>query len=133
MKEVFSAIFAHLNAPNDFKTAIGGRMYPDQAPQDPAFPYAVYSLVDANPDFDFSDEHEEYDFQFSGYSEQSSPAQILDLFDKFTARFDDAKITVSGWSVLKFQRGRWTVGVDPVMSTRHFHVDYKILLEKARA
>lgn len=134
MKELFAGIFSHFNATNDFKTAVGGRLYPDEAPQEPTFPYSVYSIVDWDSDFDFSDDHEEFIVQFSCYSEEySSPSQILDLFSKFIARFDDAKITVSGWTVLKFQRKKPIVGKDHEMQTRHFHVDYDILLERRRA
>jgi len=133
MKELFAAIFAKFNTVNDFKTAIGGRFYPYEAPQAPVFPYAVYSLVSDDPDFDFSDDHEEINVQFSIYSEESSVSQILDLFHKLKALFDNAKLSVTGWSLIRCQRSQSRLDRDIDMKTWGYTVEYDILLEKVRA
>lgn len=133
MKELFVGIWSRFNATNTFKTAIGGRMYPHEAPQTPTFPYAVYSLISDNPEFDFSDDHVAVQVQFSVYSEQSSPSQSFDLFDLLKTLFDDAKPTVTGWTVLRFQRGQAQLDRDIEMKTWGYIVEYDILLERRRS
>lgn len=133
MKELFAGIWSLFNATNTFKTAIGGRMYPGEAPQEPAFPYAVYSLVSDIPDFDFTDDHADIQVQFAIYSEQTSPSESFDLFALLKTLFDDARPTVTGWTVLSFQRSRAQLDRDTEMKTWGYIVEYDILLERRRS
>lgn len=132
MKELFAAIYTQFNATNDLKTALGGRMYPYEAPQNVTFPYCVYSMVSDMHEQDFSDDHEYIDVQFSLFSEENSLEQVGTLYGYLKELFDNQTLTVSGYDHLTFTRGLSQLIKDVEMGTWHYVVEYEVLLERGR-
>lgn len=132
MKELAAAITTHFNVTNSLKTALGGQMYPFEAKQDAAFPYGVYYIIDEQTDYDFSDERQDIYVQFSLFSEDSSPGEAFTLGGYLKTLFDDADLTVSGWTCLQFKRTGSKVLRDEEMNTYTFIGEYTAILEKGR-
>ena len=131
MKALMQAIWTKFNAGSDFKTAISGRLYNNEAPQNPTFPYATYHLIDNNPEFEMgSVTNEDFSVQFSIFDDDSSAGDIGDLFENLKSLFDDAVLSVSGYNNIEFERDT-TIGPvrDKVYKTWAYHVDYNIYLE----
>jgi hypothetical protein len=130
MNALMAAITAKFKTTNSLNTALGGRMYPFQAPQEPTFPYGIYFIVSGDPDRNFSDKHEYINVQFSLFSEEDSVEQVGTLYDKTIALFDDVLLTVTGYTMLKFERINYLLIRDEEMATWHYVVEYDVLLEK---
>ena len=117
-----------------FYLAINGRMYLNVAPQDPTspFPYCVYFMVADNNDLDFTDEREEFEIQFNIFSENNSGVEAGTLLESLKDMFDNATLTVDGWSALNFQRTRVLPNNDftQVPPIHGYSVMYDVLIER---
>jgi hypothetical protein len=106
---------------NYFKTSnayssLGGRLYFQQAPQEPTFPYAVFYFngVDHEEIMSSSSVNNliECDIQFNIFDDsQDGGARIADVAKVLDASFHWATINVSGYSYIKMQREN----IQPVM------------------
>lgn len=98
MNELFKSIYSYFSAEphNAFYTALGGRLYYGQAPQECTKPYAVYFGVAAVPDDTFTEELDDISIQFNHYSDSSSPLEAGELLQKCRTFFDGAELTVVG-------------------------------------
>jgi len=116
---------------NAFYTAVGGRLYLGQALEEAAFPYCVYSLVSASPDYWFDNERfENATIQFSIFSENRAPTEVSDAYQKLIALYDDAATTVTGYTVYEFEReGQWLLR-DPGPARWQYVVQYNVLILK---
>jgi hypothetical protein len=134
MKVVFTSIYSRFNTgTNSLKTAVGGRMYPHEAADAATMPYVVYYLVDDLNEYTFSDDTERINVQFSIYSDSNSPGQALDLYENLKSLYDDAALTVTGYTVIRCQRGQMQLMRDEEMGTWHLFVDYEIEIERERS
>lgn len=133
MKVLFEGIYSLFNTTNDFNTAVSGQMFPHKVDQEDAtFPYAAYYLITDYNDYNFSDDYEDFMVQFSIYSDNNSPSEVLTIFEYLKTLFDDAEPTVTGYTVLEFKRTmmRLTNGLEG--DTYQIDVDYEIKLERER-
>jgi hypothetical protein len=131
MKELFAAIKTRFDVANDFNTAIGGRLYLQNAPQGATLPYAVYFLISNPVDYNFTSVFDNPQIQFSLFSEADENAEILDMHQKLKAHFDDCVLTVSGHDFIKMER-QFDLGPskDPEFEVWNFPVQYEIWLRK---
>ncbi len=98
MNELFKSINAYfISEPhNAFYTAVAGRLYYGDAPQNCSKPYAVFFGVSSVPDDTFSEEIDDISIQFNCYSDSSSPIESGELLTKCRTLFDDAVLDVTG-------------------------------------
>ena len=136
MSNVRTAIYNKYNASTGHGayTNVAGRFYHGQAPQGATFPYVVFfNIVDVN-EVDFSEEREDLSYQFSIFSQNSSPTQAETILTGLRSLFDDCSLTVTNWRHLYMQRGNTYPNNDyaQVPPIHGFSIEYDILIEKAK-
>ena len=106
MNELFKSIYSHFSTEphNVFYTALDGRLFYGQAPQECTKPYAVYFGVAAVPEDTFSEEIDDISIQFNHYSETSSAIEAGELLKKCRDLFDGMELTVTGNRNIKLFR-----------------------------
>lgn len=131
MRALTTALFAKA-AGSAFNTAVGSRFYESQAPDETAYPYAVYFVVSSVPDNTFSEKIEDTLVQFSLYSSAPSSGEVKDICAALRSLYDDCALTISGsellwmvWSNTTLTREEHTTpeGMSDVWAC---HVDYDI-------
>ena len=91
-------------AGSTFSTAIGGRLYAYEAPQTPTYPYCVFQQISGLQDRDFHDKLEDVQLQFTLVDSADALATIGDAETKLFALFDDAVLTVTGYTSVLMDR-----------------------------
>jgi hypothetical protein len=89
---------------NSFWTAVNGRLFDTEAPDNTELPFAVYFVVSDVDEDTFSENMKEVYVQFSLFSDKSSSAEIKDMDTHLTSLFKDKVFTVSGWTVVTTKR-----------------------------
>lgn len=87
-----------------FSTAIGGRLYAYEAPQNPTYPYCVFEQISGIKDRDFLDKLEDVLIQFMLVDSADAVATIADAETKMYALFDEATLTVTGYTNIFMER-----------------------------
>lgn len=113
-----------------FSTAIGARLYSRFVPDKPTFPYGVVNVQGAEHDWNFSDDFEEVDVQFSIFSNSTSEVEITAILTNLITLYDDCTLTVSGYTSVYMQRERIISMGDAENGVRQFTVIYNLLIEK---
>ncbi len=98
MNELLKSIYSYFIAEphNAFYTALGGRLFCGEAPQEGVTPYSVFFGVAAVPEDTFGEEIDDISIQFNHYSGSSSPSEAGELLKKCRDLFDRAELTVVG-------------------------------------
>lgn len=113
-----------------FSTAVGGRIYLDDAPDKATFPYCVYFIVSAVPNDTFSEKLDDILIQFDLYSMSKGATEITGLYNKLTSLFDGCSLTVTDALSLSFSRENLLTSVEDMTTTtgtagvKHWSVDY---------
>lgn len=132
MNNLYSAIYSYFIAEphNDFYTAIGGRLFYGEAPQEGATPYAVFFGITAMPGDTFGETIDDISIQFNCYSGNSSSIEVGELLEKCRALFDKADLEVSGNRDVQLFREMstppWKNGGTWVSS-----IEFKLLMQEA--
>ena len=87
-----------------FSTAIGGRLYAYEAPQNPTYPYCVFEQISGFKDRDFTDVQEDVLVRFKIVDSSNTVATVADAETKLFALFDEATLTVSGYTNILMER-----------------------------
>ena len=87
-----------------FSTAIGGRLYAYEAPQNPTYPYCVFEQISGFKDRDFTDVQEDVLVRFKIVDSSNTVATVDDAETKLFALFDEATLTVSGYTNILMER-----------------------------
>jgi hypothetical protein len=131
-----TGIYNKFIADADLLAALGGntarRMYNTEAPQDPSYPYCVFQYISGVPDPTFTSDGEILQYQFSIYHKSDDPLDkttIDDAFTKLCACYDDASLTVSGYSSIGVTRGV-SNPVPTVDDTQQYVINYEIMIEE---
>ena len=114
---------------NTFYTAMGGRMYFGEAPQGATFPYCVMSIISSEHDWTFDDEMESVLVQFSIFTNESSAVNIGLHWSKLKSLYDDASLTVSGYTQVSLLRGQSILLRETENNIWQYAVEYECLLE----
>jgi len=77
---------------------VSGRMFNAFAPQGTAFPYIVFQDITGSTDVNFTHKHEEYLYQFSLFSAESSIYEIGKMFKDLDALYDECVLSIDGWT-----------------------------------
>lgn len=129
------AIFAEMEGDTDLVAVLGGtpgRMYPQEAPEDPTSPYVVYMQITGIPDPTFTSDGEILNYQFSIFNKAIDGSlnrdDINDVIKKLTAAYDDATLTITGHTSVGVTRG--TYGNLPTLeNVQQWFVNYEIIIE----
>jgi len=117
---------------NSFYTAIGGRLRYGVALENESAPYCVVYVITQDPDDMFVEEGEEILVQFSLFDNTNPQSGIVidDICSTITDLFNNATLSVTGYSFIDMGRGR--VRGIPRDSEGWWGktVEYRILLEK---
>ena len=131
MKSVFQALYTKFAADTNFKNAVNSQFYPSFADQERAtFPYAVYWLITDSSDWTFTEDIEVLTVQISIFDDENSPNRVLTAFEYLKTLFDDAILSVTGYSFVRMHRHDMNMIRDEVMGTWHVSVDYEIEIRK---
>lgn len=103
MKALISAIRAHWEGNAALFSVLTGGLHLGQEPAEKTQPYCVIT-VEETPWWTFDTNFESYIIPFFLYSRDQSPSVILDIHEKLKAAFDEARLTVDGYHVIRFWR-----------------------------
>jgi hypothetical protein len=117
-------------------TAVGGRIYLDEAPQKTGFPYVVFSIVSSVPDKTFTENFEDILIQFSLFSASKAMDEITNIYTHLNTLFDECSLTITNNILLRMTRENLTTMFEDIITpegkgVRHWAVDYSILIEKS--
>ena len=87
-----------------FSTAIGGRLYAYESPQNPTYPYCVFEQISGVKDRDFTDVQEDVLVRFKIVDNSNTVATVADAETKLFALFDEAILTISGYTNILMER-----------------------------
>lgn len=113
-------------------TDVSGRMYNTWAPQGTVFPYIIFQDITGTPDVNFTHKHEEYLYQFSLFSAESSVSEIGKMYEDLDSLFDGCTLSISGWT-FTFMHKELARGAERGEDKIWFGtVDFRIHIEKIR-
>jgi hypothetical protein len=117
---------------NDFKTSIGGRLYPGLAPEGATYPYCTYTLITNIPERDSETRFENPDIQFNIYQKRDGSERVKFIADKLKARLDDAENSFDPTGYFNISVDRINENDLPVqdLSTEGYLVEYIIFLQE---
>ena len=136
MDALLAAIYSKLTG-SALSSDVGGRVYLDEAPAGCEFPYIVFFIVSGVPDNVFNKYGESVMIQFSLFSDSAGAAEITDMFNDLTAIYDDAQLTVTGYSMIIMERQNLVTMVEEIETTegkqavKRWAVDYEAVIQKS--
>lgn len=132
MSYLLTAIYAKLSG-SAIHTDVGGRVYLDQSPDKPTFPYVVFFVVSSVPDQNIFDENfSNTIIQFSLVSSSSSVTEISKMYADLKLLYDGCSLTITGSTLLWMKETNLVTIVDEIPTTtgttkvKVWHVDYEI-------
>jgi len=131
LNNLLTAIYGKL-AGSTLSTAIGGRMYLDQAPDKPTFPYVVFFIVSSVPEKTFTEDMSETLIQFSIYSASSSATEISAIYAALKTLYDECSLTITGSSLVWMKETNLvTMTEDMTTATgtttlKHWAIDFEV-------
>lgn len=134
LKVFVDAVFKRFNVDaqgNTLKTLASGGMFPGEAPQKTAPPYIIYDLASDAPIRTYNVGStpqliEQPDITFRCYA--ITLAIVLNVIEELTAVYDDVSLTVSGFNMIKFDRGIVNTFKDPDKEGFVATVDYSVMM-----
>lgn len=133
MTPLITGIYSKFTAApaNTFYTAMGGRLYHAEAPQGATFPYTVVFAVSSEHEWTFTDTMEEVLIQFSIFTNESSATNAGAHWAKLIALYDDASLTIAGYSRVSMIRGQSRLLRDTENNIWQYTIEYECFLEKS--
>lgn len=131
MKNLTAAIYGKLSG-SALSAHIGTRMYKGYAPDEAAYPYIVYFVVDGYSDDTFTEKLDNITVQFSIFSDNTSSTEAEDIYADLKTLYDDTTLTVSGETVLCMIRTNTTplteehTTDDGLVNVWHYAVEYML-------
>jgi hypothetical protein len=105
----------------------------EEAPEGADYPFVTYSLPVNTRELTFGESFETttVDFDIWGDEDDLSPDAVIAIYNSLTALFDDAELTLAGYSSISIDRQSETLLRDPVYGGWHYHISYEIQLQEA--
>jgi hypothetical protein len=116
-------------------TAVGGRIFLDEAPEGSAFPYVVFRIIASSPRDTFREEVEDTLIQFSLFSTSESAAEVTEIYADLMALFDGELLTITGGTCIWVIRQGLITMFDDIttpsgtVGCRHWAVEYSIMFQ----
>ena len=132
MKPIIDGIVAKVETSNTFNTAIGGRFYYDEAPQNATFPYAVVYTLDMDFTWTMDSSINNNLVQIRCLSKTRDAAEIEDLRTKLLTLLDykTTTLTVTGYSFI-FMKQISEEGPTRIDGVWNYNVRYEVEVEKS--
>ena len=117
-------------------TAVGGRIFLDEAPEGSEFPYVVFSIISGTPQDTFSEKIEETLIQFSLYSISSGAAEITAMYAALKTLLDGQLLTITDNTCIWVMRQNLTTMIDEITTpsgtfgAKHWDAGYSIMGQK---
>jgi len=128
MKALFAAIET-LFTGSALDTALDGKLFLYEAPQDIDVPFAVYMMESDNSDYTFDSKSHEISLVFFVESSEGNAVEVCDNLELLEALFDDCKLAVSGYRFLRMERKDVQLVHEPGENWQYM-ARYRILLEE---
>ena len=130
MIPLLAGIYSRYDTSGAFKTALTGGMFLELAPQGTATPYGTYQIIIGRPDYYFDRVHEIVTVQFDLYAGLNTTR--LDLYNKLTTLYDDARPTATGYtSIIMERKNQIFVREGDQNQIFRAMVEYQATIEKA--
>lgn len=97
-----TAVFSKATSSNAFNTAIAGKIYFNEAPQDTAFPYAVFSFLPMQTNRDTGKKFYQTIVQFNIYS--TTQSSVESLAEKLMDLLEDSTLTITGFTFIRIDK-----------------------------
>ena len=117
---------------SSFNTAIGGRLYLHEAPQQATFPYCVYYLITNTPDDTFTESGEEFTIQFNIFSNKNSASEVNTLYGYLKTLYEHTTLSITGYNHTHTWRNFATLIRDEENNIWQYSVEYRIRIDKTR-
>jgi hypothetical protein len=126
-------------AGSDFLNSMSGRLYHSRAPENSDYPYCAFLLpVSDEPRYvsSFTETLEDIMMQFSIFSAQKSPLEVLTAYGYLKALYDDCSFTVTGSKLIWFVRGNSILMAEDhtvkggTIQVWHYAIDYSIITQE---
>ena len=142
MKELFKSIYGRFQIAGGstpaFYTAIGGRMYLEEAPQNTSYPNCVFGLVNNSASWDFTEDYDEALVDFVIYSSAVGASSIMGIESQLRTLYDDCGFASTDigatWKQVYMHRGNsWLDKIPDAVSGKsiwRYTVEYNVLLTK---
>jgi hypothetical protein len=107
-------------------------MFFDEAPEGLEYPYVIFSIISDLPDWFLNGKFEETLMQFSIYSISAGLTEITGILTNLRALYDDCSLSISGETLINFQRGNLMAMTDEITTTagtetlKHWAQEYEI-------
>lgn len=131
MNNLLTAIYAKF-AGSALSTAVGGRIFLDQAPDNCEFPYIVFFIVSANQEKTFTENMTNTLIQFSLFSASESAVEITGMYANLTALLDECSLTITGATLVWMREQNVTTMIEDItvadasQKVKHWAVDYDV-------
>lgn len=134
MNNLLTAITSKITTgPSALYSDVNGRVYLDQAPPVPEFPYITFFIVSNVPQKTYTEDFEDILIQFSLFSNSEGAAEITDMYADLKALFDECALTITGSAHIWMKRSNLTTMVEEITTAsgtfgvKHWAVDYEIM------
>jgi hypothetical protein len=111
-------------------TAVAGRMYSYEAPENTPFPYIIHMAPVNETTYTMDTKHNEVDYVFNIVAELGEADEAAEILDLLTALYDDCDLSVSGYTFKLMEQRRIQQSHEPGEEWV-FVVQYKVFLEGA--
>lgn len=131
MNNLLTAIYGKF-AGSALSTAVGGRIFLDQAPDNCEFPYIVFFIVSANQEKTFTENMTNTLIQFSLFSASESAVEITGMYANLTALLDECSLTITGATLVWMREQNVTTMIEDItvadasQKVKHWAVDYDV-------
>ena len=135
LENLMTAIYSKATGNAAFNTAMGGRIYQEQARTAngtpvTTYPYAVFKHISDYPKYTFTSDYADVLIQWSLYDNSPSPANMQTYITKLQSAFDDTSLSITGWTLIRVSREGHVVLPPDENGMRHSATTYRILAQK---
>lgn len=113
-------------------TAVGSRIYLDEAPDGAAYPNVVFFVVSSVLEKTFTEEYRVTLIQFSLRSTSAGATEITGMYNNLKALFDECSLTVAGSAFVWMKEESLSTNVEEIATAagtvgcKAWHVDYEV-------
>lgn len=133
--DAIPALIAAAKGNSTFNTAMGGRIYYEQAQSTDGsqvpFPYAVLTVVNERPDYTFTSDYSILLFQWSIFDSSSSVQTMGNNVSTLHTVFDDASISISNWTRIRIAREGFVILPPDENGIRNAASTYRLMAQKS--
>ena len=123
--EIKAALYTKLTSSSTWNTNIGGRVDYLHAPQNPTYPYCVYSIFADGNTFDSGNQWEETFWQFSIFDKDSSSGDIGVLESNLIDLLYGFELEPTNYTQIQFRRENKRYFFDNIDGNYHTVLEYR--------